>query len=239
MNRLVFLLTAVISFSLISIAQPKFTIVGGDEHNWGEVKPKDSPLKTSVQFKNEGNENLVMIQVKPTCGCTIAKPTKDTLKPGEVASMDVEYNVAGNTGVVAKNILIETNDPTRSKIYYKISANVIRNLICKPSDHLPFKELEVGKESTSTIYIKNNSNKEIHFSDLKVTPPIIKLTIPADFILQPNEEIEITGSLTAKDEGYISSKISMKTDDPDFPVLEIGAYGQATKSPIFNSPNKK
>ena len=34
-------------------AQPKLTIIGGDTHDWGKVKPKDDPLKATIKIKNE------------------------------------------------------------------------------------------------------------------------------------------------------------------------------------------
>lgn len=239
MNKSIISILAFVSFTLVAFGQPKFTIVGGDEYNWGDVTPKASPLKASIALKNEGSEVLIIQSVKPGCGCSAAKPNKDTLAPGESSTMDVEFNISNYTGVTSKSIAIETNDPNRSKVFFRITANVNRAIIIKPGPYMPFKELKVGEESASTVYIKNNSNADIVFSDLKVEPPIIKLTIPTTFTLKPDQEIEITGRMLAKEAGYHSSKILLKTNHPDYPTFEIPAYGHAADSPIFNNPEKK
>ncbi|MDR0927861.1 MAG: DUF1573 domain-containing protein [Ignavibacteria bacterium] len=239
MTKLLAIFTAFVSLTVCSYAQPKLTIIGGDEYSWGDVRPAQSPLKASIQLKNEGDKDLYILNVKPSCGCTAAKPEKDTLKPNEVTAMNVEFSVGANTGVTQKNVLIETNDPTRNKVWFKISSNIIRDIICKPSQHLAYKELEIGKEAEQSVYLKNNSQAPIHFSDMKVEPPIIKFTIPNSFTLKPGEEIEVKGKITPKNEGYNNVRITFKTDNPDNPTYEINAYGNAVASKIFNSDAPK
>jgi hypothetical protein len=239
MNKLIVAISMFVLTTFCALAQPKLTIIGGDEYNWGDVKPADSPLKAAIQLKNEGTEVLEIKSVKTSCGCTTAPLDKDKLAPGETTTMNVEFKVSANTGVTSKNISFETNDPQRKKVFYKISANIVRDLVCKPSNYMPFKDLKVGIESSSTIFMKNNSKKDITFSELKVEPAGVKLTIPETFTLKPNEEIEITGRLTRNEKGYFNSKIKMKTNHPDYPTFEIPAYGSAAESAIFNDTKSK
>ena len=45
--------TALMSIASSAVfAQPKIQIVGGETHDWGKVKAKDSPLKAIVKLKN-------------------------------------------------------------------------------------------------------------------------------------------------------------------------------------------
>lgn len=233
-----FFTVAFFSITFVGYAQPQFVIIGGDVYNWGDVKPKDSPLKAEVLFKNEGNETLVIKSVKPGCGCTTAPLDKNELEPGESTTMRLEFRVGNDAGTTSKSITIETNDPNKAKVYYRISANVVRDIVCKPNLYMPFKDLKVGTEGTSTIFLKNNSKENITFSDLKVEPAGVKLSIPTNFTLVPNQEIEITGRLTRNEVGYFNSRITMKTSHPDYPTFEIPAYGTVTESPIFNNPDK-
>jgi hypothetical protein len=240
MNKLVISIVALFSVALVAYAEPKFVIVGGDKYSWGDVRPKDSPLKAEIKLVNEGNETLLIKNVRPSCGCTAAPLDKNELAPGESTLMRLEFRVSGDAGVTSKSITIETNDPNRSKVYYEISANVVRDIICKPSNYMPFKDLKVGTEGTSTIFLKNNSKESITFSDLKIEPEVgIKLTIPATFTLEPNKEVEITGRIMRNELGYFNSKIIMKTSHPEYPTFEIPAYGNVAESPIFNNPEKE
>ena len=233
MRKTVVLISMFVSFTVVAFAQPKFTIVGGNEYNWGEVRPRESPLKAKIEFLNEGNEPLIIKNVRPGCGCTAAKPEKDTLLPGETTYMPVEYNVASNTGVTTKSIRIETNDPKRETVSFRITANVVRDIILKPTNHLPFRNLTVGTETSATIYMKNNTDKDIIFSNMRVEPQIVKFTIPETFTLKAGEEIEITGRMSPEAEGHQSARIIFSTNHPEYPTFEIPAYGTAVASQVL------
>ena len=243
MNKLLGYLILFVSISYVGLAQPKFVIIGGDEYNWGKVKPSDSPLKADVIFKNEGTENLIIKKVNPTCGCTAAKPEKDTLVPGDTTVMKVDLRLGGSTGIFHKNITIQTNDPQRQSVNYKLVCDIVRAIIFKPNDAMSFKgeHIAVGKESAETVTIKNNSDTGIKFYDVEVVPNIVKLTIPKDFTLKPGEEIEVTGRHTPTKAGHFNAKINMKTNHPDFPTITIGIYGDAKQNPLLNEiePDKK
>jgi hypothetical protein len=235
MNKLIVFLILFGSISLMGFAQPKFVIIGGDEYNWGKVKSTLSPVKAAITFKNEGTEKLVISKVKPGCGCTAAKPEKDTLSPGETTVMNVELKLSGN-GVMQKNITIGTNDPDKKTTNFKLVVDVVRDIIFKPSEMMPFKgeDVIVGKETSTTVYIKNNSEKDIKFYDLQVEPNIIKLTIPKEFTIKPGEEVDVVGRITPTKAGHFSSKITFKTDNPDYPIVTIHAHGQVNQNPVIN-----
>lgn len=244
MNKLIVNLILFVSISLITFAQPKFVIVGGDEYNWGKVKIKDSPVKASVIFKNEGTEKLIIKKVKTSCGCTAAKPEKDTLLPGDTTVMNVEVRLSGN-GQFSKNITIETNDPERNSVVYKVSCDIVRDIIFKPGENISFRgeHIMVGKEASETITIKNNTKEKIKFSDLKVEPDILNLVIPNEFTLIPDEEVELTVRLTPTKEGPFHSNITFKTTNADNPSVLINVHGHAIPNPILNEieidPNLK
>src|SRR6056300_1776529 len=106
MKKLVLTSIALLLVASMAYAQPKIEVIGGNKHDWGKVSPKDSPLKTKVKIKNTGNEQLVITNVKPSCGCTTAPLDKDKLKPGEVATVNVTFNVGSKAGVNSKTIRI-------------------------------------------------------------------------------------------------------------------------------------
>ena len=245
MNKLIGYLILFVSISIVSFAaptQPKFVIVGGDEYDWGKVKPKDSPLNASIIFKNEGNADLVILKTKAGCGCTIPKLEKDTLLPGDTTVMNVKLNISGN-GLFQKTIDIETNDPERKLIKYKLKCDIVRDIIFKPGEYMAFRgeNAVLGKELTETVTIKNNFNRNIKFSDLKIEPlDVVKLTVPSDFTMKPGEEVTVTARHTPIKEGPVHAKITWKTDHPDYPTVTINVHGHINPNPILNeSPPKK
>ena len=49
--RLLLFAASVMLTATAVFAQPKIEVVGGMEHNWNEVTPKQNPLKTDVIIK--------------------------------------------------------------------------------------------------------------------------------------------------------------------------------------------
>ncbi len=72
----------------------------------------------TFSFTNTGDENLVLINVKGSCGCTIPENwPKQPIPPGGTGTFDVTFNSKGKVGNVIKNVRIEANtDPAISVI---------------------------------------------------------------------------------------------------------------------------
>lgn len=60
--------------------------------------------KVSFRFKNVGNSDMLLLEVRPSCGCTIADYPKKPFKPGEEGVFTAEFNSAGKLGRFAKSI---------------------------------------------------------------------------------------------------------------------------------------
>ncbi|MFM7339494.1 MAG: DUF1573 domain-containing protein, partial [Bacteroidota bacterium] len=160
-------------------AQPKLTIIGGDTHDWGKVKPKDDPLKATIKIKNEGNELLKISDVRPGCGCTTAPLDKKELNPGEIASMDVTLKLGATSGMMTKSITINSNDPqSATKVLY-LKADVVRPIQILPTQYFSFGEMTVGTKSEAKLIIKNTSTQDIVLSDFESLAGItLNLTKP-------------------------------------------------------------
>jgi hypothetical protein len=77
------------------------------------------------KFKNTGNADLVLSQVKASCGCTTPTYTKDPISPGDEGEIAVEFNSEGIAGQVAKDITVLANTtPTTSVL--TLSGEVIK-----------------------------------------------------------------------------------------------------------------
>ncbi len=207
-----------------AIAQPKLEIVGGTTYNWGNISPKTSPLETAIKIVNLGNEELHVTGVKPGCGCTTAPIDKDKIKPGDTATVKVSLNVGASSGDLTKVITITSNDPKASNIIYSLKANVIRAVQVLPSQYFVFTGATLGNKSEAKVQIKNNSDAAITLSDYETTNGL-KINWNGNKSIKPGEQAELTASLIPDKTGYFNGTVRMKTTNPDFPSIEIMAYG--------------
>lgn len=63
----------------------------------------------TFKFKNTGNAPLILNGVKPSCGCTTPKWTKEPIAPGEEGTIVVTYNSKGRIGNFSKTITVTHN----------------------------------------------------------------------------------------------------------------------------------
>ena len=75
-------------------------------------------------FKNTGENDLVIVSAKGSCGCTIPKWPKEPIAPGAEAEMYVIFNSDGKSGRQNKKVSVIANtEPATSVVV--IRGNVI------------------------------------------------------------------------------------------------------------------
>lgn len=84
-----------------------------EKHDFGKI-PQGTPVTTVFEFTNVGKEPLIITDVRPTCGCTIADFTKTPVKAGDKGSIKITYNAAF-AAPFTKTIVVTSNASTPVK----------------------------------------------------------------------------------------------------------------------------
>ncbi len=84
-----------------------------EKHDFGKV-PQGTPVTTVFTFTNIGQEPLILTDVRPTCGCTIADYTKTPVKSNESGFIKITYNAA-YAAPFTKTIVVTSNSKTPVK----------------------------------------------------------------------------------------------------------------------------
>lgn len=77
-------------------------------HNFGTIKEGELVL-FNFRFKNTGNNPLVIIDAKASCGCTIAEKPEQPIMPGEIGYIKARFNSEHKPGEAYKAIAITSN----------------------------------------------------------------------------------------------------------------------------------
>ncbi len=74
-------------------------------------------------FKNTGDEPLVLISVKTSCGCLVGSWSREPVMPGESGTIKCKYDTK-RLGPINKSITVKTNDTTNSITVLRIKGKV-------------------------------------------------------------------------------------------------------------------
>ncbi|MCL2130872.1 MAG: DUF1573 domain-containing protein [Lentimicrobiaceae bacterium] len=96
-----------------------------DKYNFGTVNEGEVVAHTFT-ITNAGKSKLYIRKTKTTCGCTVGKPEKDELEPGESTSVKASFRTQGKLGGQSRPIDIITNDPERPKTTLTIEGHVVK-----------------------------------------------------------------------------------------------------------------
>ncbi|HSM51359.1 MAG TPA: DUF1573 domain-containing protein [Thermoanaerobaculia bacterium] len=105
-------------------------VVPGPVWNAGPVAKGDR-LSTDFVIRNEGDAELVLLEVNPACGCTVAK-FDARIPPGGSGKVHAELDTTGFLGPIAKGITVLTNDPANPRLQLTIQAQIEARLRAHP-----------------------------------------------------------------------------------------------------------
>lgn len=87
--------------------------------------PKGKQISVRFRCKNIGNEPLILVNVRPVCGCTVTEFTKNPIMPGSEGLIVATFNSAHMPiGNVRKTIIANTNTKNGTEHYLFFEGNV-------------------------------------------------------------------------------------------------------------------
>lgn len=133
----------------VEAGQPKVEPIE-EAKNVGTVA-KGEAIEYSFRVRNAGKADLLINDVKPSCGCTIGKFDK-TIKPGEEGKITLTIDTKAFSGPISKTAVVLTNDPARSQFSLTLTAYVKPYVEVVPYGYFRIQGL-VGEELTSDLIL--------------------------------------------------------------------------------------
>lgn len=95
------------------------------QHDFGIVE-EGKKLPHTFRYKNTGDQELIISDVRTSCGCTAAVIEGKNLKPGESGKLQIELDTSNRTGRMSRNITVMSNDKTAPVKVLTIYADVTK-----------------------------------------------------------------------------------------------------------------
>lgn len=199
---------------------------------------RDNEEKVEHNFvvKNAGDEVLNITDVKTTCGCTVAKPSVNTLAPGEETTIGVTFNLKGKQGVQNKKITVMTNDPETPQYYLELKGTALALIMMEPT-MLNFGRIEDNEPHSLPITIR--TTKEGYTFELKDVT--IEGAAPIQTVIEtvtPGKEYKVIATTNANLlPGSITGSVTIATSEATRPTLQAKVFGHVIGALTVQPPS--
>jgi hypothetical protein len=255
MKRLLTLGALLFSFIYL-FAQPKMEFKS-IERDFGTIK-EDAGLATTVfEFKNKGDQPLIINNATATCGCTTPEWTKEPIAPGKSGSIKVSYNPKNRPGQFNKNVNVYSNaDPSMAVLTIKgkveprqlsIEEQYPREMggIRWKTNYLTLGTVLNSQEKTDTLAYYNSSSKDVKVGIYRV-PAYMTVSFEPE-VVPAGKYGKMTVKYDAKRRnafGNVSDRIYLDIDGQKDNNFSIGVsvtinedFGSLTEEQKANAPS--
>ena len=159
--------TLALLFTGVALAQeagqPKLTL---SQPSWDFGKAwHPEPRSMVLTIKNEGDAELLLEEVRSTCGCTVAQPATDHVPPGGSTTVNVRVETRGKQGDFHSKVIIKSNDPKHRETQFPIKGFVLRAVTRDPLGGFGIRALDGKPGLTGTLKLENQTDQPM---DLKL-----------------------------------------------------------------------
>ncbi len=179
-------------------------------------------------IKNTGKSDLLITDVKPSCGCTVPEYDK-VIKPGGEGKVTLNVDTKAFQGPISKTALLVTNDPTTPQTTLFLTANIKPFVEVLPYGFFRLQAL-TGENATSDLILVSEE------ADFKPSRPEVDQTYLKVSLAPASEKDKVPGkagsqwkvTLTANadaPEGLVGGKVKVQTGIAKQPELELAISG--------------
>jgi len=232
--KLLIVLAGLLFTALFLSAQPKMTFTTV-EYDFGSIKEDKGSATTVFEFKNSGDQPLILNNVKATCGCTTPEWTQDPVAPGKTGTIKVSYNPQNRPGGFSKNVNVFSNSEP-SVVVLTIKGTVepkeltldeqypreMGTLKWK-SNYLSLGTMTNAEEKTEILEYYNSSDKEISLNVYRV-PGHMSVTFDPK-VVAPGKFGKMSVKYNGKARnayGYVSDRIYLEIDGKNDNNYSVG-----------------
>lgn len=205
-------------------------VVPSETFDFGEV---EEGIIVSHKFTilNRGSENLEILKVKASCGCTAVEPLKNVLSPFDSTTIEVKFNTKNRTGKQKKFVYIFSNDKETPQLRLSFTADIVKGKIktsqlnspkLKLSEYIHnFGDVKKGERLELIINFKNEGNEDLLITNTIPSCECVSISLDTKQ-LQPNENGKLLLSVdTKKIIGKIFRTVTLLSNDTSEPQQVI------------------
>jgi len=194
-------------------------------HNFGTVA-KGSKTEYRFVFRNMYKEDLHVVGVRTSCGCTSPEVTKRDLKTHETAEVVAKFNTRTFLGQHGATLTITFDKPFFAEVQLRVAGNIRGDVTFDP----PFVDLgnvDLGKGASRSVRVTHIGSAPWEIKDVRSINPNfeVQLSKPTHGGGQSVYDL----GLKLKPEtpaGYVKGQLILVTNDPKAAQIPMDVEGR-------------
>jgi hypothetical protein len=189
-------------------------------HDFGSVA-RAAKVEYAFVLTNLYKEDVHILSVRSSCGCTSPRIQKDTLKSWEKGAIIAEFNTRAFSGQRGARVTVTIDKPMYAEVQLQVHGYIRTDVVVDPGQ-VAFGQVPAGNGAEKTISIDYAGRGDWKILGVEPTSPFVKAEV---------EEVTRNGGHVAyrlavsldksAPVGYVSDELVLKTNDtrsPQFPV---------------------
>ena len=177
-------------------------------YNFGKVY-KNEDLEHFFMFENRGTKDLIIKDIKASCGCIVSEATTPKVLPGMSGGIIVILRGVSDTGAISKNIKIYSNDPDTPVYSLTLLGKVMEDITINPQQ-INFGFIPKGEKVKVGIDIKPRPGFKLEIKGVILSNPGLSIQYKKD-----EKENKYVVEVTLKDTatiGVLTGNIQILTN---------------------------
>lgn len=190
------------------------------KHDFGVIA-RGADAQYRFTIKNIYKETVHIANVKTTCGCSAAKPTKRTLKTYETAEIIVTMDTKKFIRRKDSNLIVTFDQPLYAQVRIPVTAYIRTDVVVTPGS-LSFGAVDVGKSAKRAVSIAYAGRSDwkiekLKFNNKHITGNVKEVSRNGGRV---KYQLEVKLAETAP-AGTMREQVVLVTDDANNPYVPV------------------
>lgn len=181
-------------------------------HNFGSVA-RGALVEHNFVIKNVYGEDIHVVGVRSSCGCTTPRVLKDTLKPNEQTSVVAHFNTDTHSGQRGAKLTVTFDKPYYAEVQLQVNGYIRTDVVLHPGQ-VAFGSVDQGQTAEKKIKLNYAGRSDWKVLEAKTNSPFVKAEVKEASRSGGQVSYELTVQLApGAPAGYINDQVTLVTND--------------------------
>ena len=203
-------------------AKKMFTVTS---HNFGTVA-KGSKTEYRFVFRNIYKEDLHVVGVRTSCGCTSPEITRRDLKTHETSEIIAKFNTRTFLGQHGATLTVTFDKPFYAEVQLRVAGNIRGDVTFDP----PFVDLgnvDLGKGAERMIRVTRVGSSPWEIKDVRSANAAFEVALSKPTVAAAQTTYDLTMRLKPDaPAGYVKGQLILVTNDPRATQIPMDVEGR-------------